>query len=764
MAEDEKRHLKESIEKAIALIVSHPHVDSYKRIEEHDDGSELFEVVVNVNIPAMCRPDGESHTGVRLQEPIMVRFDTDFPASPPDIWLRPDFNRGLPHIQPGAKDSPVVPCYLEGSPRELLYQQGVGALFDQLIDWLEKASKDELIDPSQGWEPIRRDGLIDLAVADLPVLRGRVNRSPRHYFIPITYIKICPEKSTGEDKEFLLNAVVSEDRTHLNAKILTEYVNSEKDFQRRIKIGRSFAILACPGKAASGNPIVCDHYVPETVTNLHELVEQAKAYGCDGPLNEALRYLPQAMSAPLFQAKKLPVMVMLAARRPIPLIGDTSEIEIIPYFFELVSNIARMEEVPVYPVAFRDAISSGLLARLSGMPESDSPRNVVQLGCGSLGSKVAIHLARAGKAPAVVVDDDSFSPHNVARHALYPPRDEMQMVWWVQDKAKALANAIEGMGQKSLPLDVDVVQLLQHGKDLKKAISPDTWAVVNSTASLAVRENLSAAPVEWMGARVIETSLYSEGRIGLLSVEGEGRNPSSSDLILEFYAAVRESDSLRELLFSHEQSLARQEIGQGCGSVTMLLSDAQISLFAASMAHQIMEWQSNSLPEEQGQILIGSSEGMGLTWDSISVEPFVVVNAENEQGWTVRVSPRAQAKISADCAQYPTVETGGIIMGAVSEYRKTITVIDVLPAPADSTRSAGKFELGVDGVLTSIGKYASSSGSVLYCVGTWHSHLAETGASPLDYKTAEKIARDGGLSIHAMLIKKPNSYSAIIAG
>ena len=38
--------------------------------------------------------------------------------------------------------------------------------------------------------------------------------------------------------------------------------------------------------------------------------------------------------------------------------------------------------------------------------------------CGSLGSKIAMHLGRAGFGAMTFVDNESMSPHNAARHAL----------------------------------------------------------------------------------------------------------------------------------------------------------------------------------------------------------------------------------------------------------------------------------------------------------------------------------------------------------
>ena len=66
------------------------------------------------------------------------------------------------------------PCLLIGSTSELMGSQGVCALVDQLSLWLERAARLELIDPTQGWEPVRRDLIDDIIVADPGAMRAMV--------------------------------------------------------------------------------------------------------------------------------------------------------------------------------------------------------------------------------------------------------------------------------------------------------------------------------------------------------------------------------------------------------------------------------------------------------------------------------------------------------------------------------------------------------------------------------------------------------------
>ena len=86
--------------------------------------------------------------------------------------------------------------------------------------------------------------------------------------------------------------------------------------------------------------------------------------------------------------------------------------------------------------------------------------------------------------------------------------------------------------------------------------SRKSWAVVNATASLAVREAFGAS--EWIRPRVVEASLFAGGRLGAVTVEGPGRNPSTTDLMAEFYAMLQEDRGLSSSVFDDGEVMARQ--------------------------------------------------------------------------------------------------------------------------------------------------------------------------------------------------------------
>jgi hypothetical protein len=193
------------------------------------------------------------------------------------------------------------------------------------------------------------------------------------------------------------------------------------------------------------------------------------------------------------------------------------------------------------------------------------------------------------------------------------------------------------------------------------------------------------------------------------------------------------------------------------------MSDARISMFAAPMAETISRMQSASLPE-LGRLLIGAVavDGIGVAWSDYAVGPGVIVPFEAGDDWRVRLSARAVAKIAREVEEWPGVETGGIVMGRISEAAQTLYIADVLPAPPDSQRASHEFILGTAGARKMISDYAESCGYSLFCLGTWHNHLSVSGASNTDRKTAIAVGL-ARLAPSVLLIRTPAGFSALLA-
>ena len=726
--------------RAIALARAHPQVVSAGPIDV--ESLVAMQVTFRVNLPSESKQRGASPSSVLQEEPVRFDFPHDYPMQAPEPSLRTDFSRNHPHMQPWLTDGRPVPCIYEGDVRELLHQEGFAGLLNQTALWLDRAASGDLIDRKQGWEPVRRDSYGDYLVGDADFLRSLASKKRGYRFHGLTYVRLHDGHVYGR---------VSDERVEVGHSAARNLFSGNHDGLRN-----SLALVVWPPHGTSGSDVICNNYRPETVDSFGDFMCRAAEYGCAQGLDSGLTQLRLYLSRHR-RAGSFTLAVVLLAQRPFHLIGSQSPIELCPYVIDVArpDHFAAGDGMPVRPAAQLDPVSRPLLAQMGGGDATANSRRVrwTLIGAGSLGSKVALHLARAGQGPGAVVDNAVMSPHNVARHALMPGTGA---------KARLLCEALRELDQSARPIVADAgTSSIFRTKD-RHIWSNDSWATVNTTASLSVHEALSAARA--MKTRAIEVSLFGGGRVGLMTVEGHNRNPSAGDLMAEFYANLREAPTLASEVFARDDTMMRQAVGQGCGTVTMPMSDGRVSLFAAGVAEYLLAKQREGLPCRGGELLIGrlSDQGLSVRWEFIAVPPVTVVAAALKgERWRIHIHARAEARIQADVSRWSHAETGGVLMGRISEVSRTVHIVDVMDAPEDSVRAPGKFVLGMQGLRRQLATFSSSVEWSLCCLGTWHSHLAAGGPSHLDRATARAVSV-ARLTPSVFLIRATDGYHAIL--
>lgn len=723
-----------AVERAIRALHSHPHIHSVGAPRDVDSETTV-DIQVRVNLPSRWAAEGRSPKGVLALEPVTVVFPVAFPKRAPRFYARSDFDRSLAHVQPGASTGPVQPCISEGSPTELFHQVGLLVLVDHLVAWFEKAALGTLIDPEQGWEPVRRDTLEDTVIADIDHIRSLVTPSGGFAVLKFDYLLFGAEYA----------GLVS--NTGLSSAELSQAIGEEA--WNKARRGRGPALVVWPGVDGTGAPFISEQYHPETVVDVGTLTERAKLYGCESALRDGFEFLSRYVGK---SRRGFGSVVMLCTRRPFHLIGSTSSIEVSTYIvrLEVPEMFESGDATPVRPTAHRHAITPQLLRKMSNDDPMAVAPSVTLMGCGSLGSKIALHLTRRGAAPSTVVDRSSLSPHNAARHALIPSA-ATQLLWWAS-KAAALAEAIGGFAQTTRVVNGDIADAAADSNAFARMIGRKTPYVLNTTATLAVAETLAGARA--LDARVLDAAVMHGGAIGTFAMEGERRNPDIGDLMSETYRRL----STVELAGN---AAAPASIGEGCSSVTMTMSDARISMFAAPMSELVAKF--TKAPPSGGVLMVGrvGDDDVSLTWERIEVPAVTVVPLDGTTS-VARVSAHVTQQIEAEVERWPKVETGGVLMGRYSEVADAFYVTDILKAPPDSTRSASEFVLGTQGLAEQISDYIAHHSGTLYCLGTWHSHLKAQGASGTDQNTATILAH-ARIAPSLLLIHTPTGYRGMPA-
>ena len=413
-------------------------------------------------------------------------------------------------------------------------------------------------------------------------------------------------------------------------------------------------------------PKVVDKYVPNDISNLGQLYGYANSIGLNG-----LKDTIEKIDLENIDDDKL--FVVLAIRRPINIIGTDSDIEFLNFVISKSEHRKKKRRelkrtLPICKVGMLSHVSlksPALLQRIAGTKvNKDEKNSIVLLGCGSLGSKVGIHLARNGNTPFKCIDNDLFMPHNNARHALtftYP-----------ENKAELMALSIFSI----------TGILADHVKE--NAFNVDysnSRIIIDTTASFSVRNFLmSGADLP----PIISCGLYRKGRCGLLLIENKARTSRLTAIWAYLYYRSLSDIEIRKTLFS--RNLDGVLIGQSCSSQTLVVDDARISLMAATMSLRIQWVLENGLPDNSEILISEYDDNYSLTSRTYAVPEFTKLESMKEREWDVYISAPVVDKMRELMHEKEPNETGGALLGSVFLYPKAIVVTGLIKAPPDSTQ------------------------------------------------------------------------------
>lgn len=657
--------------------------DGVKSATWDKGGHDVLELNVDTHLPQDFEADGISSRGVKAIEPVRLVFSDRYPFVAPYVVLRDDFPRSFPHINPSLKH--VLPCIYEGNLTELLQQSGLEGVIFQLVSWLRKAAADDLMDLSQGWEWMRNDNCKGILKGNFKLLREAVLDKPFKGVFPARVLP-CSEK-------------------FFRACLL--YENWVWD-QHGGNLLPCF-IYATPQE----KKVSC--YNPNKVTNVEELKKFFITHIGANTFDEAMSEIAKQKGVGRFIA-------IAVVRRPVFLINANTNLEVLPFLINVKRTGKKHVSLqsPVMLLGASEVCSPALMRQVSGH-QLEFRGRIIQLGCGSLGSKLSLHLLRNGLPRICFVDTDVLSSHNMARHAL---------TWGINEwfKSYAMAATAKLFGAEEFISKDDYIEASTTASVID--------LIVDSTASLAVRNRLTLGDVK---ARVVHTALYGkmENQCGICFIEGSDRNPRVDDMCFRFMRA-NVLDDIGAVDYT-AKNLERHTYGQGCSSLTMKVDDSTISLLTAGMAHRVQKYIDSGFPDT-GDCGYGRTEnGESVCWERLDMGKTIVLPGVRDDGYKVRVLSCAKDEMDRLAESAHERETGGYLIGAIVPNTKTITVVACLPPPLDSRATPTEFVLGVDGMRNIEATINEKSNSVLCVIGTWHTHPMGGCASITDWETYDKI-------------------------
>jgi integrative and conjugative element protein (TIGR02256 family) len=695
------------------------------RVLYWNDDYSAVPLTVDVELPGRGPVNG---VDIRKREPILLLFDKkSFPYVAPRVHSdRRDFSKtAFPHLNVTGPKIPAWFCLHRGSLDAWFAEHTVVDLVERARGWLRDAARNRLVPEGDGFEPTRA---VDKFGTFYYPPGENLDCIARHWtdhggtsgHVVVSFDLLDDESKAevgtsgyaARQVSFVAPDAYDDQKSlALAINVLQKKPEFKGLFQRRL-----FGVLVW----ATETEVSRKHF-GELPLTLGELETWAEGLGL--PLTRALTdYLSHDLQI------LAGVPVVLAVKRPAPVLGTESDIELLN-FLVFAGGDHWPKEGAWDPAAtvdlsdHRTPLTPAFAQQISALPADGAAEPTVVFGAGALGSKVATHLARGGSVAMKIVDNAKISPHNLVRHALGGRAIGLS-------KAEALKDELVKLypGQPELPIEAKDVSALSC---LREADFFTGYAnLVDMTASNIVFNALRDADLPDT-LRVHRAEIAHRGRLGLLSIEGRGRNPRLDDLQSLIFDSAIEDDAvaawLEEVKSTRDDRIGSGglediQIGLSCSSATMRLADEVVSFHAAAATRRIRPYLAkDGLSRTDGAVycsfLGDDGDGKAATQ---TFAPTVVLRADAE--WQIRIAAIAAEQMSDLVRRHSPSETGGILVGRIAATKKTIYVTRLVPAPPDSRGTPWIFTRGTEKLPEALDRVHRRTGGLLTYVGEWHTH------------------------------------------
>lgn len=364
------------------------------------------------------------------------------------------------------------------------------------------------------------------------------------------------------------------------------------------------------------------------------------------------------------------------------------------------------------------AFDRDVAASIAGAEAADR-RKVVLIGAGSLGSQLAVDLAREGAFEWTVVDGDALLPHNMARHALLA--NEIGA-----PKAGALARQISALLNE--PQSAIIANVISPSADQQMALDTACAAssvIIDASASVGVARHLSDLQFE---ARRVCAFFNPSGTAVVLMTEDARRDVTLRDLEAQYHRLILTEPSLADHLDVPQGGV---RYSGSCRSLTNRIPATRAALLSALAARGVAE----SLSTGDAKVAVWTLGADGSV--SVVLRKGEPVTRVDIGAWRISYDRGFLDQLSAlRDARLPN-ETGGAIVGIADFSRNSLHLAHALPEPEDSLGSPTRFERGVVGLAKSIDDVTRRSMHQVRYLGEWHSHPRYADARPSDIDIAQ---------------------------
>lgn len=634
---------------------------------------------------------------IRYVERLAVVFNTEAPNEAPEVLaLREDFPVDAPHINLRRWAYPRSLCLYDVAFRDVRVQWTPARFMTLIREWLRLTARGELHADDQPLEPLlpAGSGWVILP-AELRETALRIEANSTHVLQP---------------------SLIFEGQEHQGRPVLIGWLVPSASANNR---PRGMATVMRMKPRTHG----VIRQTPSTLGELHAMLADE---GDD--LLHALRGAFRGLEDKARHLADLFVLILLVPQRRHE-DEQVERVETLAFFSENVGKVG----VEIGAWEIRDGVPGALLvpgeeqdgrrvsislastffratredlARFSGTPAPDE-RSIVAIGGGALGAQVLLNAARAAFGRWIVLDEDIFLPHNVARHGL--PADA---VGW--SKAVAVAMIANGLAEGTdlhTGITVDVLNPGSNQDALSQALNTADL-IVDLSASVTVARALArdiAAP-----ARRISAFLSPSGRDLTILAEDVARRMPLDALEMQSYRAMVRDEDLGGLF---DGAVARVRYGRTCRDVSGQLPQALVAVHAGLTTLALQQIAST----DDARASVWRVDPASLAVCRIEV-PLVPVLECQVGLWRLVTDTMLVARLCDERNAKLPNETGGVLLGTYDFSRKIVYVVDAISSPRDSREAPSSYYRGCEGLLAEVERVEAVTAGQLHYLGEWHSH------------------------------------------
>lgn len=331
---------------------------------------------------------------------------------------------------------------------------------------------------------------------------------------------------------------------------------------------------------------------------------------------------------------------------------------------------------------------------------------VTAIGAGALGSQATNNLFRSGFGQWTIVDHDLLLPHNLARHALYCIPG--------YPKAEMLSDCLNLVTPEEPVANYLVADVLDPKPEVAESLNQalrEAELILDFSADTSVGRHL--AHQDEFSARRISLFLNPQGTDLVCLAEDSNRVIRLDHLDLQYYRAVVTNADLDR----HLHAPGRVRYGQSCRDSSFIIPQDHIGALAGIASRTVH----NLSNQPNAAISIWRLDPETLSVTSVQIEPLPMLELQLGE-WRLITDQSLFQKIFAARSQRLPQETGGVLIGSWDLERKTVYVVDMIPAPADSIERTTLFVRGCQGLAEQVAEIEQKTLWELAYVGEWHSH------------------------------------------